>query len=252
MNTSIPNPAFRNSILASLPNDEVNRLRPHLISVPLKRNQTLHNPGETIETIYFLEEGICSIVSTMEDGNAVEVGIIGKEGFVGLPAILGTRHSLNRNVIQLPGSGYSIKAKSLGELCDEGSDELRQVMLRAVQGLLTQTAQTAACNRVHRIEERLSRWLLMCHDRVETDAVPITHEFLAIMLGTRRSTVTLAIGMLQKAGFVQPSRGKVIISNRAGLEGAACECYSTVHQEFVRLGLLNSTRASASAPTAHL
>lgn len=238
MNSSFVHAPYRNSILASLPEDELNRLRPHLQAIAFKRNQTLHDPGENIENIYFLEEGICSVVSTMEDGNAIEVGIIGRDGFVGLPAVLGTRHSLNRNIIQLPGMGYSIKAKALGELCAEGSEELRHFLLRAIQGLLTQTAQTAACNRVHRIEERLSRWLLMCHDRVQSDSVPITHEFLAIMLGTRRSTVTLAIGMLQKAGFVEPSRGSVKITNRIGLEGAACECYSIVHQEFVRLGLL--------------
>lgn len=238
MNYPAGHTTYRNSILASLPEDEIDRLRPHLIPVTFKRNQILHDAGAQIETLYFLEDGICSVVSVMEDGSTVEAGLIGRDSFVGLAAVLGTGHSLSQNVIQLAGSGYSIKAKALGELCADGSDSLRQALLRAIHGLLTQTSQTAACNRVHRIEERLSRWLLMCHDRVLTDSVAITHEFLAIMLGTRRSTVTLAVGMLEKAGFVERSRGKVVITNRPGLEGAACECYSAVHQEFVRLQLL--------------
>lgn len=238
MSSTTPHTPYRNSILASISEDELDRLRPHLTLVELKRNQTLHDPGELVETIYFLEEGICSVVSPMEDGSTIEVGMIGHDSFVGLPAVLGTRHSLNRNVIQLPGSGYSIKTRDFEDLCAERAEELREAMLKAIQCFVTQTSQTAACNRVHQIEERLSRWLLMCHDRVQSDSVPITHEFLAIMLGTRRSTVTLAIGMLEKAGFIEHSRGNVKVTNRAGLESAACECYSIVHQEYVRLGLL--------------
>jgi CRP-like cAMP-binding protein len=115
---------------------------------------------------------------------------------------------------------------------------LRQRLLQYIQGFLVQTTQTAACNRVHQVEERLCRWLLMCHDRMQTDSLSITHEFLAMMLGTRRSTVTLTLGILQKAGFIEHSRGKVRIINRAGLESSACECYSVVHKEYVRLGLL--------------
>jgi CRP-like cAMP-binding protein len=229
---------YRNRLLASLPEREINQLESALQPMVFTRNQTLHNAGEPVETIYFLEEGICSIVATMADGNTVEVGIIGRDSFVGLPGILGTSHSVNRTFIQLPGSGFSIKAKALVEQCSDGSVELRQRLQRGIQALLTQTAQTAACNRVHEVEERLSRWLLMCHDREQVDLLPITHEFLAMMLGTRRSTVTVAAGMLHKAGLIEYTRGHVRIMNRAGLEEVACECYPIVRDEYVRLGLL--------------
>ena len=155
-----------------------------------------------------------------------------------LPALLGTGYSSNRSFIQIPGHGYSIKAKVLEEHSRNGSGQLRLALQRAVQGLFAQTSQTAACNRVHEIEERLARWLLMCHSRLQVDDLPITHEFLAMMLGTRRSSLTLAAGILQKAGFIEYSRGRVQIKNRDGLKGAACECYAIVDDEYRRLGLL--------------
>jgi len=229
---------FRNSLLASMSPPVRDRLAADLVPITFKRNQTLHNPGETVQTIYFLEAGICSVVVSMEDGTTVEVGIIGRDSFVGLPAVLGTGHSSNRSFIQLPGSGYSLKTNTLREHLSESSGELRTWLFRGVQGLLTQTAQTAACNRVHELEERLARWLLMCHDRIQADQLPITHEFLAMMLGTRRSTVTVTAGMLHKSGLIEYSRGKVTIRNRQGLEEVACECYSIVQDEYVRLQLL--------------
>jgi CRP-like cAMP-binding protein len=237
---------YKNQLLASLPAVDLNRLIPHLTALTFNKNQTLHEAGETVETVYFLEEGICSIVVNLENGSTVEVGLIGRDSFVGLPAILGTGHSSNRSFIQIPGSGFSIKAKTLLEQLSDGSGQLRLCMQRGVQGLLAQTAQNAACNRVHEIEERLARWLLMCHDRLQTDHLPITHEFLAMMLGTRRSTVSVAAGMLHKAGLIEYSRGHVKIQNRDGLEGAACECYSIVHAEYVRLGLLESSHRSGT------
>jgi CRP-like cAMP-binding protein len=203
-----------------------------------KRDQSLHNPGQTVDTVYFLEDGVCSIVVTMENGSTVEVGIIGRDGFVGLPALLGTGHSSNRSFIQIPGHGHSIKAKVLEEHSQNGSGQLRSVLQRAVQGLFAQTSQNVACNRVHEIEERLARWLLMCRNRLQVDDMPVTHEFLAMMLGTRRSSLTLAAGLLQKAGFIEYARGHVKIKNRDGLEAAACECYAIVNDEYLRLGLL--------------
>ncbi|MGA9668776.1 MAG: Crp/Fnr family transcriptional regulator [Terracidiphilus sp.] len=168
----------------------------------------------------------------------VEVGIIGRDGFVGVSAVLGAGHSPNRCFMQIPGNGFRMKAKTLIELSD-GSAALRMCLLRSVQGLLVQTAQTAACNRVHELHERLARWLLMCRDRVQTDQILITQEFLATMLGTRRSTVTVAAGMLQKAGLITYTRGHVTIQNHRGLIEAACECYKVVHDETVRIGLLD-------------
>jgi len=233
---AVPSP-YKNRVLASLPAVEMKRLAPHLCPVTLKMNRTLHDPGQTVDTVYFLEEGVCSIVVTMETGNTVEVGITGRDGFVGLPAVLGTGHSPNRAFMQIPGHGFSVKAKILCEQ-SEASSELRLRLQRVVQGMLVQASQTAACNRVHELEERLARWLLMCQDRVQSDLLPITHELLAMMLGTRRTTVTVAAGMLHKAGLIAYSRGHVMIQNRERLEHAACECYRVIREEYVRLGLL--------------
>lgn len=236
---SIPvSPPYKNRVLASLPEVEMKRLAPHLSPVTLKINQTLHDPGQMVDTVYFLEEGMCSMVVTMENGNTVEVGITGRDGFVGLPAVLGTGHSPNRSFMQIPGHGFSVKAKVLQEQTADGSNELRLRLQRSVQALLVQTAQTAACNRVHELEERLARWLLMCQDRVQNGHLPITQEFLAMMLGTRRTTVTVAAGMLHKAGLIEYSPGHVTIQNRERLEHAACECYRIIREEYVRLGLL--------------
>jgi CRP-like cAMP-binding protein len=230
-------PPYKNRVLDSLPAADMKRLAPHLSPVILKINRTLQEPGQKVDTVYFLEEGICSVVVTMESGNTVEVGITGRDGFVGLPALLGTEHSPNRAFMQIPGHGFSVKAKVLHEQ-SEASKELRLRLQRVVQGMLVQTSQTAACNRVHELEERLARWLLMCQDRLESDHVHITQEFLAVMLGTRRTSVTVAAGMLQKAGLIAYSRGNVTIQDRAGLENAACECYRIIRGEYLRLGLL--------------
>ncbi len=229
---------FRNRILASLSAPDLARLAPYLSRRTFKRNQTLYDPGQTVETVYFLEDGICSIVVTMEDGSSIEVGIIGNDGLVGLPAVLGAGHSPNRCFIQIPGSGYAVKAKILENQSQDGSGQLRLALQLGAQALFAQTAQTAACNRVHELEERLARWLLMCHDRMQVDDLHITHEFLAMMLGTRRSSVTVAAGMLVKAGLIDHTRGVVHIENRLGLEEAACECYAVIRDEYVRLGLL--------------
>ena len=216
---------------------EMKRLAPHLSPVTLKMNRTLHDSGQMVETVYFLEQGICSHVVTMETGNTIEVGITGREGFVGLPAILGTGHSPYRSFMQISGHGFSVKAKIL-RVQSEASSSLRLCLQRIIQGLLVQTALTAACNRVHDLPERLARWLMMCQGRIQSDQIPITHEFLAMMLGTRRSSVTVAAGMLHKAGLIEYSRGHVTIQNRDRLRDAACECFQIVEEEYVRLGLL--------------
>lgn len=221
---SVPQ-TYKNRVLASLPAHEIRRLAPHLSPVTLKRNRSLHDSGQVVDTVYFLEQGLCSHVVTMETGNTIEVSITGREGFVGLPAVLGTGHSPNRSFMQIPGHGFSVKAKVLREQ-SEAPGELRLCLQRCIQRVLVQTAQTAACNRVHELEERLARWLMMCHDRLQSDHLPITHEFLAMMLGTRRTTVAVAAGMLHKAGLIAYSRGQVTIQNREGLTHAACAVLS--------------------------
>jgi len=229
-------PAYKNNILASLSRAEIGRLSPHLSFLDLPVNQTLQEPNEEVTHAYFLESGLASVVVEMADGNTVETGITGKEGLVGFSILLGTTSMPTRTFIQIPATGYKIKAKRLKEEF-ENSGTLRKRTNSYIQGHLMQTGQTAACNRLHDIAERLARWLLMCHDRMESDNFSITHEFLGHMLGTPRSTVTLAAGILHKAGLVEYSRGKINVRHRQGLEKAACECYGTIRKEFDRLGI---------------
>jgi CRP-like cAMP-binding protein len=228
---------YKNRVLASLPPSEIDRLAPHLLSVDLPVNLTLQRPGKTVDYVHFLEDGVCSTVATMGSGTTVEVGMTGRDGFVGLPVVLGTGNSPNRSFMQIAGYGFRVKAQTLIELSD-ASGPLRSCLLRSVHAMMVQTAQIAACNRVHGLPQRLARRLLMCRDRVRTDQLSITQEILAIMLGTRRSSVTVAAGTLQKAGLITYTRGHVLICNRAGLKGAVCECYKVVRDEFERLGLM--------------
>ncbi len=231
------NEPYKNRVLALLPPPDIRSLSPHLEPITFKMKQSLHEPGEAIETVYFPEDAVASVVITMENGSTVEVGLVGRDGVVGLPAVIGSGRATNRTFIQLPGSGFSVKAKILRQLA-ESSAELRSCLQLAIQGYLAQTAQTAACNRVHELEERMARWLLMCSDRLQSDHIPITHEFLAMMLGTRRSSVSIAAGILHKSGLIAYARGSVTIQDREGLANAACECYQSVYEEYVRLGLL--------------
>ena len=227
-----PKQQYKNRVLASLPKAEINRLAPYLAPVTLKlRAQLLDGRADYA---FFLEEGLASVVLPMKDGSTVEVGVIGKDGVVGLPVLLGAETMPGETFIQVEGSGFRIKAKRLKEEF-ERSGELRRHLHKYVMANLVQSAQNAACNRLHPIAERLARWLLTCHDRVQSDRMPLTHEFLAQM---PRTTVTLAAGMLHQAGLIDYSRGHVTVKNRSGLEKAACECYGVVRNEFRRLGLL--------------
>ena len=175
--------------------------------------------------------------SPLANGDTVEVGIIGIDGVVGIPILLGTGTAPGRTFIQIAGSGFRIKADILKEEFDRPG-ELRSHLQRYIQGFLVQSAQTATCNRLHNIEERLARWILSCRDRVESDQLHLTHEFLGQMLGAPRTTVTLAAGLLQRAGMIDYSRGVVTVKNRKQLEDTACECYGIVRNEFQRLSLL--------------
>lgn len=234
--TSEPRYSYKNWLLASLPKAEIARLSPHLSPLPLPAGKTLIAAGEEIDYCYFPETGLASVVVAMTDGNTVETGIVGNEGLIGLPVLLGTRSMPTRTFMQIAGSGLKIKAQRLSDEYEK-SGTLRKLINRYFQAHLVQTGQTAACNRLHDIAERLARWLLMCHDRMEEDHFTITHEFLGHMLGTPRSTVTLAAGILHKDGLVDYSRGKVRIQDRKGLEKKACECYRMIRNEFDRLGI---------------
>ncbi|MGH9600487.1 MAG: Crp/Fnr family transcriptional regulator [Terracidiphilus sp.] len=226
---------YKNRILSSLPKAEIDRLAPHLSLVNLPQHQTLLDG--TAPHGYFLEDGIASVVVTVESGDTVEVGIIGIDGVVGVPILLGVQGGPSRTFIQIEGSGYRIEAAALKEQF-ERAGELRNRLQVYMQGFFVQTAQTAVCNRLHGIEERLSRWLLSCHDRMASDELRLTHEFLGQMLGSPRTTVTLAAGLLQRAGLIDYTRGVVTIRNRAHLENAACECYKTVRDVYRGFSLL--------------
>jgi CRP-like cAMP-binding protein len=218
-----------NQILNSIPENEFNFLRPDLEFIQTPQHQILHEAGEKIDHAYFLNEGMASLVVLTSDGRSVEVAIVGREGIVGTPLSVGLRRGPYRSIMQISGNGLRIKSEVLEEKLSE-APELRLLLNRYVmiQGL--QIAQIAACNRLHEIEQRLARWLLMCQDRVASEYLPVTHEFLAQMLGTGRPSVSLAAGILQKAGTIENLRGTVKILNRKDLESAACECYKTIQQ----------------------
>lgn len=230
-----PRLPYKNRILASLPGDEIARLAPHLKPVALEQEKVLLNSDFSFA--YFLEDGIASVVISVEDGSTVEVGVIGMEGIVGLAFLLGAGGAPGRTFIQIAGSGYRISGEVLKAEFERDS-QLRRHLQKYMQGFLTQTSQTAVCNRLHGIEQRLARWLLTCHDRIGADRLALTQEFLGQMLGASRTTVTLAAGLLHHAGTIDYSRGVVTIRDRKQLEQTACECYRTVRDEFRRLELL--------------
>jgi CRP-like cAMP-binding protein len=232
----------RNLLLLALPVRGYDLIRPYLESVELPHHLILHQPAEKIEFAYFLNEGLASLVVLTRDGRSVEVAIVGKEGVVGTALAVGLMEEPCRAIMQMPGSGVRIKSDVLEKMLLI-VPEFRLILNRYVllQGL--QVAQIAACNRLHAIEQRLARWLLMCQDRVDSDLLPVTHEFLAQMLGTGRPSVSLAAGNLQRAGLIQNLRGTVRIRDRKNLEASACECYRAI-QHFSSLSLAPKKKGS--------
>lgn len=225
---------IKNQLLAALPETEYQRLIPHLELVSLSRGQVLYDAGELIEHVYFFNQGLCSLVTFMENGTIVEVGLVGKEGMVGLPVCWGGKTTINQAMVQISGTAMRMKAEHLKIEFNRG-DTLHSLLLRHTQALFTHTCQSTACNRLHTIEERLARWLLSVQDRMESDVLPLTQEFLSHMLGARRSGVTVAAGILSQAGMIRYSRGKITILDRESLEAIACECYGVIKDEYDRL-----------------
>ena len=216
-----------NEILLNLPSDEQASIFPELVFVQLRTHDVLHEAGEPIKFAYFMNSGLASVLSVMVDGKSVEVGLTGKEGFVGLPLIVGLITSPTVTLIQVEGSAFRIGATSLVRVLRRCAT-LERKLQRYVQILAMQGTHVAACNRLHEVDERLARWLLMSQDRIGSATVPLTQEFLAHMLGTRRSSVSVAAGVLQKAGLITYTRGSVQIENRSGLMTASCECYESM------------------------
>jgi CRP-like cAMP-binding protein len=235
---------IRNLILLGLPADELNAAARKLQFVELPTHTVLHQAGEPLTHAYFINGGLASVLNVMTDGKSVEVGLAGKEGFIGLPLVVGLSTSPTQVIMQVGGSAHQMTAADLKEVLSR-APVLEKSLNRYAQTLGMQAVHVAACNRLHEVDERLARWLLMSQDRLGGDIVPLTQEFLAHMLGTRRASVTVAAGILQKAGFITYNRGSVRIDDRSGLEDAACECYAAIREqserwekELARLGTL--------------
>ncbi len=220
---------IENLILAQLPENEYELLRPNLEFFETRSYQILQEAGETLECAYFPNRGMISVVTEMSDGRTLEVGVVTRAGFVG--ALLTVAHNTcpYRMIAQPPAEGFRIRIEALHRVLPDAPD-LRFRLARYVKFQALRVSQVAACNRFHEIERRLARWLLMSQDRLEATRLPFTHEFLANMLGTGRASISLAAAMLQDSGLIQYQRGWVKIRNRKGLESAACECYRIIRQ----------------------
>lgn len=227
---SVKGHAVHNKILLALPKGEYSAIFSRMEFVSLPAPTLLNEIGKPIKFVFFLNQGLASVLSIMADGKTVEVGLSGKEGFVGIPLSAGLSTSPTRVIMQVGGSGFRIAAKDLAVALPQ-APVLAASLRRFAQEMALQASQVAACNRLHAIDERLARWLLMSQDRLSGDIVPLTQEFLAHMLGTRRASVTVAAGHLQKAGIITYKRGSVKIEKRSQLEGAACECYKNMIQQ---------------------
>jgi len=226
----------KNVLLLSIPDREYNLVRPYLEWVELEHHQMPHVRGEKIESAIFINDGMISLVVGTTDGRSVEIGIVGREGMMGTPLAVGLSRVPYDAIVQIPGSGIRIDASALSRnLANTPRLWLALSRFVLMQGL--QMAQVAACNRLHDLEQRLARWLLMCQDRVDAELLPLTHEFLAQMLGTGRPSVSLATAMLERGGLIENLRGAVKIINRKALEESACECYGVIQHFNGGLGL---------------
>ena len=216
---------IKNLILASLPDKDYDRLLPDLEHVPLPSGEKLYKSGDAIEYVYFPGDGLVSLVTHMNDGTTVEVGLIGRDGMVGIPVLLGDDIAFEEAIVQIPGDALRMRSGVFKDGLRSNHNPLLTELLLYTRSLMKQVGRTAACNRIHTVEERLSRWLLMCHDRMDSDELPLTQEFISNMLGTRRASVGTAATGLQTEGLIRYSRGHISILDRSGLEETACECY---------------------------
>jgi CRP-like cAMP-binding protein len=230
-----------NKLLAALPRREYQRLIPSLEEIPLVFEKVLYEPGDSILDVYFPTSGIVSLLAGVEDRATLEVGLVGREGMVGVPIFMGVNTSLNHAVVQGAGSALSMKATVFRKECDNGGP-LPGLLRRYTHSLLTQISQSAVCNRFHRVDARLARLLLMTRDRMGADEFQLTQEFLSNMLGTRREGVNKAAGLLQEQHLISYTRGALTILNGAGLEAIACQCYRIIKEEYDYLPSAIDTR----------
>ena len=219
----------QNEILLAIPEADFIRIQPCLEFLSLPRRLVLHEPNRKLRYVYFPNHGLISLVVETANGKTVEVGVVGKEGVTGMASAAGLNRSPIREVVQIEGEGFRIPVHLLRQTL-RFAPQLQMLMSRyaVLQGL--QISQTAACNRLHEVGQRLARWLLMVHDRVNSNSLPLTHDFVATMLGTDRPSVTLAAGALQRTGAIENTRGAIRILDREKLESASCECYEVIRQ----------------------
>ena len=230
-----PRILIQNRLLAALPGDGYRRLAPNLEPVSLNRGEVLYESGEGIPHVYFLNQNtLASLLSTMRDGRSIEAGVVGNEGMVGIEAFLRVVTTPHRVLVQVAGGALRLKADALREEFNRGG-ALQDRLLRYTHALFTQVSQVAACNHLHSVEERLSRWLLMIYDRVMSNDLPLTQELISRRLGAHRSSIGEAAGALHREGLIRYSRGKMTILNPRGLKSVTCECYGILKEEFDRV-----------------
>lgn len=242
---SVNNPV--NRLLAALPLEEYQRLLIQLEYIELELGKVLYQPGEAIDYVYFPHDSLISLVMVLQDGSTAEVGLVSGSGMAGISVILGSAISFNQAIVQVAGSAMRMRTEHLNAALKQGG-KLQGLLLRYVQALLSQVSQTAACNRLHTIEARLARWLLLVQDAIHSDELQLTQEFIAQMLGVRRAGVTVTASALQQAGLIHYSRGKITVLHRKGLEAVACECYQRIEDEYDRLLNLDTVLKSMQEP----
>ncbi len=223
----LPRLSTRNYILNSLPDEDYNRLRPGLEKLDLPRGKNIYMPDERIKHVYFPDSSMISVVTNTSIGESIEAGVIGWEGLAGIEVLMGVDSTSNESMVQIANGAIRIKTELIRKEFQRNG-ALNKIALLYMHALLMQVSQTALCNRLHSLEQRLSRWLLMCRDRSGTDEIRLTQEFLSIMLGVNRPTVSIAATTLQSAGYIQYSRGRITIVDSPKLEKFTCECYSAV------------------------
>jgi CRP-like cAMP-binding protein len=233
----VPTPCVNhraNRLLAALGPDDFAGLEPHLHEVSLQQEQVLYESGDTLRHAYFPHNTVVSLVAVMKDGRSAEMAVYGREGALGIVSTLTVSQSFGRYIVQASGTASRIELERLHEVISQ-RPKVRQLVLRFTEAMMARVLQNVACNAVHGVEARCCRWILSMHDRLDQNTVPLTHEFLADMLGVQRSTVSSITRSLQEAGLIMQGRGLITVTNRAGLEGASCECYGMVRRSFERL-----------------
>jgi CRP-like cAMP-binding protein len=227
----------KNKLLACLPREDFERLRPDLKTIPVKVKQVLHRRNETVREVFFPNGGVASMTAVMKNGAMVEIATVGDEGLVGIGAFFGGDVLAGETMMQVPDTNAEVMSATAFRKEIDRKGPFHDCVVRYSQGLLALMTQSTACMALHQVQERCCRWLLMTHDRIRQDQFDLSHEFLAMMLGTTRPTVSVVAGTLQKAGLIRYVHGHITILDRKNLEAASCECYATVKAHFDRLGL---------------